>query len=119
MSRCIEYAPPPRHLAIIVIRAKPFDEAGDAILDRRSRSKPGDTGEPLDIGAGSEDVARLHRKIALAGFTSQRRFENADQTPNLNRSAIADVVEGMRSGRRIADPGAAGGWKIDQADERL
>src|SRR5262245_60585227 len=79
-----------------VICPEPRHKAGDAVLDGRARSKAGGARQSVDVGIGRQDIARLHRQVALPRLASQRRLEGGDEMPERDRGVVSDVVESVR-----------------------
>src|SRR6266700_6210856 len=80
----------------------PCHESPDPLLDRRIRTEPELALEIRDVGAGFRNIAGLHRhELALRG-ASRRLLDQAQDLADIDRAAVADVVEAPR--RAAAGP---------------
>src|SRR6266542_1884720 len=74
----------------------PCHQPPDALLDRRIRTEPELTHEIRDVGEGFRNIAGLHRhELAFRG-ASRRLLDQAQDLADINRAAVADVVEAPR-----------------------
>src|SRR5437762_2081908 len=79
-----------------VIRAIPIDEPPDAQLERRGRAKTHVALEVIDIRGGSRHVSGLHRKQIARRLAAETPLQQLDETGQLLRMVIPDVVSTIR-----------------------
>src|SRR6202521_219282 len=75
----------------------PCHEAANPLLDRRVRAHAELALEIRDVGAGFRDIAGLHRHELGDRGASRCLLDQAQDFADLDRAAVADVVEAPRS----------------------
>src|SRR6266700_1208304 len=78
------------------VAAIPCHEAADPLRDRRVRTEAELALHIRDVGAGFRDIAGLHRHELGDRGASRRLFDQPQHLVDLDRAAVADVVEPPR-----------------------
>src|SRR5437879_6110246 len=73
--------------------AEPIDEASNSVRNRRTRPETDRAFEVSDVRIGFRNVSRLHRQEFLDCGLADHLFDQAHDFDDLDRLAIADVIE--------------------------
>src|SRR6516225_4100638 len=94
LAKCLLFGPinktqgAPANLVVSVIILVPAHKLTDAVRKRRSGREPRDPRQPVDVGEGGRDVARLHRQVAPLELTTHRGLDRRDELGKLNGRMI-------------------------------